>query len=92
MLVVYYEWVKKTKAKMICQDRHNKKRVLNEWPLLMKLMELAFGISYDPLKWDFNIASKMNIISLRNALLTWTLSVTLHIRPIVLLQVWSYDF
>ena len=36
---------------------------------------------------------KMNISSVcENALLTWTLSMTLRIRAKVLLHVWSYDF
>ena len=48
-------------------------------------------LSYDPLKWDF-IAFKMIIISIGNALLTRTMSMTLRLRAKVLLHVWSYDF
>ena len=45
---------------------------------------VRFSLLYDSLKWDFN-AFKMNIISIRNALLTWTLSMTLHVRAEMLL-------
>ena len=50
-----------------------------------------FCLSYDPFKWDF-ITLKRNINSIRNALLTRTLPVTLRVRAKVLLHVWSYDF
>ena len=52
---------------------------------------VRFCLSYVPLKWDF-FAFKMIIISIRNALLTRTLSMTLCLRAKVLLHVWSYDF
>ena len=52
---------------------------------------VRFCLSYDPSKCDF-IAFKMNIISIGNALLTQTLSMTLRVRAKVLLHVWSYDF
>ena len=53
---------------------------------------IRFCLSYDPLKCDL-IAFKMNIISYENkALLTWTLSIKLHVRAKALLHVWSYSF
>ena len=52
---------------------------------------VRFCLLYDPLKWDF-IAFKMNIISIRNALLTPTLTMRLRVRAKVVLHVWSYDF
>ena len=52
---------------------------------------VRFCLSYDPLKMDFT-AFKMSFISVRNALLTRTLSTTLGLRAKVLLHVWSYDF
>ena len=52
---------------------------------------VRFCLSYDPVKPDF-IAFKMRFISIRNALLTRTLSMTLPVRAKVLLHVWSYEF
>ena len=52
---------------------------------------VRFCLLYDPFKWDY-IAFKMIIISIGNALLTRTLSMTLRLRAKVLLPVWSYDF
>ena len=54
-------------------------------------MSVRFCLSYDPLQWDF-IAFKLSFISIFIALLTRTLSMTLHVRAKVLLHVWSYDF
>ena len=47
--------------------------------------EYGFCLSYDPLNF------KCKIISIRNALLTRTLSMTLRNSAKVLLHVWSYD-
>ena len=52
---------------------------------------VRFCSLYDTLKYDF-IAFKMNIISLRNALLTRTLLMTLRVHAKVLLRVWSYVY
>ena len=54
-------------------------------------MDLRLCLSYNPFKLDF-IAFKMNIISIKNILLTLTLSMTLRVRAKALLRVWSYDF
>ena len=48
-------------------------------------------VYHDLLKCNF-ITFKMNIISIRNTLLSWTLSMTLCVHAIVSLYVWSYDF
>ena len=53
-------------------------------------MSVRFCLSHDHFKWDFT-AFKMNIISIKTALLTRTLSVTYSVRIKVLLHVWSYD-
>ena len=69
----------------------------------MKFMKRAFGefhkfhmkwprvLSYDSLKWYF-MAFTVNIISIRNALLTRMFWMTLPLRAKVLLHMWSYDF
>ena len=52
---------------------------------------VIFCSSYDPLKGDF-IAFKMNVISVKSVLLTWSLPVRLYVHANMLLHDWSYDF
>ena len=53
------------------------------------IMSVRFFLTYDPSKWDF-IPYKMNIISVKNALLAQILSMeVMCVRAKVLFQVWS---
>ena len=54
-------------------------------------MSVRFCLSYDTLQLYF-IAFKMDNISRKNTLVSGALSMTLRLRPKVLLHVWSYDF
>ena len=55
-------------------------------------MSVRFSVSYNPSKIGFYGLQNEHLFQYENALLTPTLSMTLRIRPKVLLDVWSYDF